>query len=345
MGGYSNERGDFMINGRNVLFPFLALVSAAGIPACGQSVVSTHSGVIYFFEGSVFNGGERLEQKFGRFPDIAEGGELRTERGRAEVLLTPGVFLRVDENSSIRMLSTQLSDTRVELLGGSAIVESDGSGPDRNSVRLIYKNWQVRIPHDGVYRIDADPPQVLVYRGDIEVAPDGKTEAVAVRRGEVLPLAAVLVAEQASAHEDDAFKTWAMSRSQAISADTSIAAQIFDDPRQSDPTGLDLGGFSYFPMTGIPALGITSPYGLSFWSPYQSTLAPLYSPGSLYGPRYLGWPRTAPIYSRPIGVSPTRIGTGLHPGGIGTPRFPVMPGAIGPPRGTPHAGFHGGGHR
>jgi len=63
--------------------------------------------VVYFFVGSAFLGDEPLEQKFGRFPDIGEGRVLRTALGRAEVLLTPGVFLRLDESSSIRLLSSR----------------------------------------------------------------------------------------------------------------------------------------------------------------------------------------------------------------------------------------------
>ena len=82
----------------------------------------------------------------------------------------------MDENSSIRMLSTQLSDTRLELLGGSAIVESNEGGPDISSVKVIYRNWQVRVPHEGVYRSDAEPPQVLVYKGDVEVRTEGKAK-------------------------------------------------------------------------------------------------------------------------------------------------------------------------
>jgi hypothetical protein len=58
---------------------------------------------------------------------------------------------------------------------------------------------------------------------------------------------------------------------------------------------------------------------------------------------YPGWPRI-PNYGRPIGLPPSRIGTGLHPGGFSPPRFGVTPQPIGPPRGIPHGGFHGG-HR
>src|SRR5215471_15789467 len=104
-----------MILTRVALLPVFVLASLASIPALAQSVISTHSGVVYFFEGSVYIGDQRLEQKFGRFPDIGEGRELRTEHGRAEVLLTPGVFLRIGEGSAIRMLSSKFSDTRLEL--------------------------------------------------------------------------------------------------------------------------------------------------------------------------------------------------------------------------------------
>ena len=41
----------------------------------------------------------------------------------AEILLTPGVFLRVAENSSIKMISSRLIDTRVDLLSGSILIE------------------------------------------------------------------------------------------------------------------------------------------------------------------------------------------------------------------------------
>jgi hypothetical protein len=244
--------------------------------------------VIYFFVGSVFLGDERLEQKFGRFPDIGEGRELRTALGRAEVLLTPGVFLRLDEKSSIQMLSVKFSDTQVEMRGGSAVLEVTETVPD-TAVRLIYRDWEMRSPKKGVYRIDTEPQRVRAYKGEVEVAIDGKQEAVTVREGEVLPLAAVLVAEPSTTNGNDDFKYWAMSRSQAISADNTVAAGVVDDPNQIDSSGLASGGYTYFPSTGVSSLDVGNPYGLSFWSPFQSTLNSIYFPSYLYGP-YLRWP-------------------------------------------------------
>lgn len=332
-------------------FPRLAasllVVLAVSISASGQSVISTHSGLVYFFEGSVWLGDQPLEQKFGKFPDIGEGRELRTEQGRAEVLLTPGVFLRMGENSRIRMLATNLSDTRVELLDGSALVEAREATKDTSAL-VICKGWQVRVPQRGIYRLDSEPSQLRVYKGEAEVVAQGNLEPVTVKGGQVLPLAAVLVAEQATAELNDAFDHWAMERSQAIYADNATAAQILDDPGAIDSAGLALGGLSYFPLTNSPALGLVSPYGLSFWSPFQPTLNSLYMRGYGAGWAYPVWPGGLRLYQpyprRTLYPTvPTWNGGGVRPGGIQTTRSPGITAPRAP--GHPAVGAAHGGHR
>jgi hypothetical protein len=316
--------------------PVLAIAACCSVSA--QTVISTHSGVLYFFEGNVFLDGQRLEQKFGKFPDIGEGRSLRTEAGRAEVLLTPGVMLRIGDNSSIRMVSDKLSDTRVELLTGSAIVEVNQNNPD-TSVALLFKDWQVRAPEDGVYRLDSNPAEVHVYKGQAEVSTGGK-DPVTVKSNENLPLAAVLVPEPGQITPGDNFKTWAMNRSQAVSADNAIAGEIVDDPSQMNSTaGFDASGYTYFPMTGVPSLGITNPYGVSFWSPYQASLNAMYFPSYLYTPYYIGWPSGVIIYPRSILPGRIGIGTGtgigLRPGQIPRTLLPGSPRTISSPRAVP----------
>jgi hypothetical protein len=346
-----------------IAITLLALTPAA----LGQSVVSTHSGVVYFFSGAVFVGGDRLEQKFGKFPDVGEGRELRTETGRAEVLLTPGVILRVAENSSIRMLSNKLSDTCVELLTGSAILESNDTGKD-TAVTLIHQNWQVRVPHHAVYRIDAMPRQVRVYTGEAEVSRKGDNQAaVKVKENETLPLAEVLLTERSIAAEGDSFKNWALNRSQVITADNTTAAGIIDDPSQFDSAGMGQGSLTYFPPTGIPALGVTNPYGVSFWSSYQSILGSIYYPPGFYGGVYgygpgygygtvrSGWytggssipgiTHTRPGYPSPV-VIPWRTGGGTFSGGVTSPRPTYTPSrATIPHVPPPHITTHPAGHR
>src|SRR3974377_1359907 len=132
-----------MLYGRPYALLALSVVLLLAVPADSQSVISTRSGVVHFFEGAVYVGDPPLESHPGRFPSIPQGAELRTEAGRAEVLLTPGVFLRIGEHTTIRMIASELSDSRVELLAGSAIVDSAGPAPG-TSVTLLYKQWSVR---------------------------------------------------------------------------------------------------------------------------------------------------------------------------------------------------------
>ena len=80
----------------------LAMLTALALLAGGQEVISVRSGVIHFFEGSVYLNDKPLELHPGKFQILAEGDELRTAQGRAEVLLTPGVILRIGDKNTDR---------------------------------------------------------------------------------------------------------------------------------------------------------------------------------------------------------------------------------------------------
>jgi hypothetical protein len=333
-----------------LLAAFGSIAGFQGV-AAAQSVISTHSGLIYFFDGSVYLGGQQLQQKFGRFPDMGERNELRTEHGRAEILLTPGVFLRIGENSSVRILSARFADTRVEFLGGSAILEATEPVRD-TSVTLVHKSWQLRLPREGVYRIDSEPAQVIVYKGSAEVSAAGVPERVSVHQGQTLALASVLAPEEAPTPASDDFKGWAMSRSQAVSSDNATAASIVDDPSALELSlgSLDslaaLRGLSYFPVTGIPGVATTNPYGLSFWSPYQSSLGSIYFPAHTYGSLYpAGWPGS--VYRYPWStlrtLNPSTTGVGSRPGGMAPIHH--MPPSVTSRPGAPHLGTHPGARR
>jgi hypothetical protein len=196
----------------------------------GQSVISVHSGLIHFSEGLVFIDDRPLAPSYGRFPEIGENSVLRTEKGRAEILLTPGVFLRIGENSVIRMISSSLSDTQVEFLKGSAIVQSKDILPD-NSVILIYRDWKIRLPKQGLYRIDSEPQRLKVYSGDAELSL-GK-EIVVVNEGRLFSFSTV-VAERFATEPDD-LDRWAKERSSATAAPVGVAAPTGTSKRSSGP--------------------------------------------------------------------------------------------------------------
>jgi hypothetical protein len=309
-----------------------SLVTLAS-PAFGQAVISTHSGLVHFFEGAVFVAGQPLESHFGKFTAIPEGADLRTEQGRAEILLTPGVFLRVGEKSSIRMVSTALANTKVELLTGSAMVESAAVAPG-TSVTFIYKNWTVRQAREGSYRVDADPPRVQVRGGTAEVAAAGDAP-VTVEQGNDLPLEAILAPEKSAVDAPDSLRDWAEGRAQSISADNAIAADIQDPATMTGSYG-PMDAFTYFPLLGYPSMASTAGvYG--GLSPYQSALygTGLYQPGfySLYLPGYTYRPLLLGLPSLGAGhfpYSPIRLGTGLT-----GPHYPVTHPITPPPTSRP----------
>lgn len=330
-----------------------------------QAVISTHSGLVDYFEGSVSIAGQTLEARPGRYDNIPDGAELRTAKGRAEVVLTPGVFLRIGENSGIRMVSTALADTRVELLAGSAIVDTVEVQAG-TSVQLIFKSWTVRQTAVGVYRIDSEPARVRVQEGKVEVSADSGAPVVA-EQGDEMPLAAVLAPERAKDDGKDALAEWADGRAESISADNAIAANI-QDPASLSGANLPADAFTYYPMLGLssvdaglaatPSNGAGS-YGAGSYGaldPYQAEpygLGAIYQPGfySIYLPGYrrppllLGLPGltgtgltrslyNSPLYRSPLYNSPLYNSPLHHSPVYGSPAYPSR-------LGTPGVGARG----
>ena len=112
----------------------IAMLALVALTASAQPIISAKSGVIAGLEGKVFLDNQALESSVTHFPDMKENSVLRTEDGRAEVLLPPGYVLRIGENASFKMLTNRLIDTRVEMLTGSGVVEVDENSKDTNVV-------------------------------------------------------------------------------------------------------------------------------------------------------------------------------------------------------------------
>lgn len=264
----------------SVWLPVLAALFTGA--ASGQSVVSARSGAIHHIEGRVLVDNELLEKKFGEFPNLAEGSQLRTELGRAEVLLTPGVIVRLGEESAIRMLSSQLTDTRLELAAGSALVEAMEILSD-NSVTILCKGSAIQILDNGLYRIDAEPAELRVYKGKARVVHND--ESVVAKKGRLVSLDGnTLVASRFDTGAGDPLYRWSARRSGYLAmANISAAKSLLDWGVPWRSSGWYWN--PYFGMfTFIPASGLFhSPFGYSFWSP--SRVYYIYSPP----PMQSGW--------------------------------------------------------
>jgi len=265
----------------------LAGVFAAGV-GYAQQAISAQSGMVHYIEGSVYANGKQVESRFGQFPALRAGEELRTEDGKAELLLTPGAFLRVAEHSSVRMLSNRLSDTRVEVLSGSVMVECDELLKD-NALAFVFRGDTIRLEKHGLYRLDTEPAQFRVYDGVAVIQSDAGQ--LTVKRGKEASLDGVLLAANFNSSRQDDFYLWSRQRSGSLAYASISAAQSLLDNR----TTWSSGGWLWSPLldefTFVPRRGICySPFGWQFWSPvnlgYYYT--PYYYPGSVSGGGYGG---------------------------------------------------------
>jgi hypothetical protein len=264
----------------------LAFGVVAVSAAYAQYVISAHSGVVQQVEGSAYINDDQVDPKFGHFPEIKDGQVFRTEEGRAEILLTPGSILRLAENSSLRMVSNKLTDTRIELLSGSAMVETQDMGKD-NAIMLLYKGTEMTLVKHGLYRIDSEPAHFQVYDGEAIVK--NESGQLTLKGGKQTPLAGVLIAENFDRKlaEDDLYR-WSARRDSYLSkANISSAMGLRGSGGYSSYAGMRGGGWMWNDMFGMytymPYGGSSfSPFGFGYWSPYTVGNAFLY-PGYYYG--------------------------------------------------------------
>jgi hypothetical protein len=243
----------------------LGALIASGV-AQAQSVISAHAGLVHYTEGRVLIGDKVIEAKSSTFPEVKANEILRTEDGRAELLLTPGAFLRLAEDSSIRMVSNKLTDARVEALKGSMLLEFGDQNKD-DSVALLLKGKNITFKKAGIYRLDVDQGLLKVYRGEAEVAAGGQTLTVKEAK-EVDLNAAVLMASKFDNKTGDEFFRWASRRAGYIATANVSAARAMHDSGVS----LSSGAWAFNPwfnmFTYVPYNSMwSSPFGYSFFGP------------------------------------------------------------------------------
>jgi hypothetical protein len=258
----------------------VALLAMTGAVCSAQSIVSAHSGTLHYFEGDVTVDGVPVQSQKARFQEVKEQGVLRTGLGRAEVLLTPGVFLRIGENSAIKLLDNRLASTRVELLSGTAIVESDDPQMSikDSPVTMIYKDYDIQMTRHGVIEISSDPAQMKVYKGEAMVST--ATDRATVKEGKLVPFAAALLAEKFDEKVGDDLLLWTRDRSQTLSAASMSSARSINSGGNSFYSnglygaggGLWTSGWYYNQYLGmytfVPGGGsFFNPWGFGFFSP------------------------------------------------------------------------------
>src|SRR5271155_551961 len=116
-----------------------AFLAAVSTPVWADT--PARPGTVNYVEGQAAMGGQSLDAKSVGV-EMGVGQSITTLDGKAEILLTPGVFLRLGPNSSARLVANGLADTQVQLDQGHAMIEIDQIFPD-NHLRVMEGGFSV----------------------------------------------------------------------------------------------------------------------------------------------------------------------------------------------------------
>jgi hypothetical protein len=145
-----------IMNSIKIVGGLLVLVALASAPTFGaapnqeenqvqsapasQSVAPAQPGALNYVEGQASIAGQSISSKSVGLVTMSAGQILTTDEGKVELLLIPGVFLRVGSQSAVKMVSPGLSETRIEVEKGEASVE----------VAEIHKENDLRVDQKGI---------------------------------------------------------------------------------------------------------------------------------------------------------------------------------------------------
>lgn len=241
--------------------------AAAGLLFAGLSfaAVPAHPGVVNYLEGQASIAGQPIDVTQMGSVDVQPGQELSTGAGKAELLLTPGVFLRVGDHSLLRLETAGLTDTRVELIRGEALLEATQVNKD-SAVRVDEAGATTTIKKEGLYKFNADQPRVSVIDGKAEVTQSDQTVDLKKGRTTVVGTAPLKV-EKFDRKQEDALYAWSNVRSQQLSAASYSSAKTVI----VNNSGWG-GGWYFNPYFGyyswLPGDGLFyNPFGYAFYSP------------------------------------------------------------------------------
>src|SRR5579885_2130086 len=270
-----------------VILAGLIVSAIVSVPAWGTpDAHATLPGTLNYVEGQAAFGRETLDSKSIGSTTLGAGQTLTTDNGKVEILLTPGVFARIGENSSLKMISPNLTDTHVQLDQGEMMVEVDLIHPE-NNLQVTVDGVSTRILKNGLYDFDANHNMVRVFDGRASVLQGDKQ--VTVKGGHQLALQDARKPQKFDKQQYEASDLYRFSslRSDYLSQANTETARVYVNDGWYGPGWFGAGWYWspwFSAYTFLPGDGfLYSPFGWGFYSPVTVWRAPYYG---AVGPYY-----------------------------------------------------------
>ncbi|MCS6873783.1 MAG: FecR family protein [Pyrinomonadaceae bacterium] len=177
--------------------------------------ISAEAGYINYIEGQVAVENTLGEVKLAsEIEKVRAGEKIKTSAdSKAEILLTPGSFVRLDANSELEFMNTSFENLKVKLWTGSALFEVIATKDI--AVYVYVPNKEFRLTKTGVYRVDASSDgsaALKVIKGHAFV---GQTKVEKNQKATITSNGQVKV-EKLSVEQREAFEQWSKQRSKYL---------------------------------------------------------------------------------------------------------------------------------
>ena len=222
--------------------------------------------------------------------DLEAGDVVKTgDDGRVEMLLNPGSYLRVGENSEFELADNSLESLEVKLLRGTAIVEVAGADDTELLINISTPDTRMAIVRRGLYRVNVvpgDSTELIVRKGRVLLEDASHTKVKGGNKVTFTSTGTVSVAklQKEEKRNVDNLDNWSKERGELVakanrrikSRDLSLVWASYNNAWFSGfgrPNGLwyfnpTVGCYTFLPFF----MGFGSPYGsygMSFYGSYS----------------------------------------------------------------------------
>lgn len=270
----------------------LSLATSFFVPALhAQNTNNARPGTINYVEGQAALNGQPLTSQSVGSAEVAKGQTVSTTDGKVEVLLTPGVFLRLGNNSAVTMVTPDLTNTEIQLDRGTAEVEVDQLYKE-NHLLVDQGPSQTILLKNGLYEFDANTGNMRVFGGEAAVSPaESSKKWIKVKSHHEFAIDGDAGKTEnfnsAQVESQDPLYSWSKLRSNYLGeANLNLAEEYAGSP------GFDPGWFwdpALYSYTWLPGDGMFwSPFGYGFYSPWYLYGGGFIYPGYGFGGGYFG---------------------------------------------------------
>ena len=262
---------------------FAGILGAAAwgetLPLPANAPHAARPGSINYVEGQASLDATPLDASCVGILEMQANQSITTQAGKVEILLTPGVFLRVDNNSAVMMISPNLARTEVQVDKGRALIEVIDIHKE-NDIEIDMNGAKATLLKAGLYDFDVARNEVRVFHGVADVVFEDKK--IKLDGGQKLDLSGEkLKAQHLDARPfEDEFYRWNGLRSGYLSeASVSAARAYIGTGAEWYAPGWVGWGWYWNPWFGVytflPVDGVYyGPFGWGFYSPIEVFRSP-----------------------------------------------------------------------